>query len=212
VPSLFSQLLGHATSLVAVLLEVMVLVYLMLAAGNMLFRKVVKMVPAPDDKRTADDILHQTESIVARYLALTALINVGQGIAVGLAMWAIGMPDPLIWGLMTFALEFIPYLGGATMVGLLLISAFTTFSGLGNVLLAPGIYLVITTLQNNVVSPFVYGGRLKLSALAVMINVLFWWFVWGIPGVFLAIPITATLKVLGDQVPRLKPLGELLGE
>jgi predicted PurR-regulated permease PerM len=83
---------------------------------------------------------------------------------------------------------------------------------LGNVLLAPGIYLVITTLQNNVVSPFVYGGRLKLSALAVMINVLFWWFVWGIPGVFLAIPITATLKVLGDQVPRLKPLGELLGE
>jgi len=212
VPSLFSQLLGHATAFVAVLLEVIVLVYLMLAAGSMLFRKVVKMVPAPDDKRTADDILHQTESIVARYLALTALINVGQGIAVGLAMWAIGMPDPLIWGLMTFVLEFIPYLGGATMVGLLLISAFTAFSGLGSVLLAPAIYLVITTLQNNVVSPFVYGGRLKLSALAVMINVLFWWFIWGIPGVFLAIPITATLKVLGDQVPRLAPLGELLGE
>ena len=212
VPSLFTQLLGKATALVAVVLEVIVLLYLMLAAGNMLFRKVVKMVPAPDDKRTADDILHQTESIVARYLALTALINVGQGIAVGLAMWAIGMPDALIWGLMTFVLEFIPYLGGATMVGLLLISAFTAFSGLGSVLLAPAIYLLITTLQNNVVSPYVYGGRLKLSALAVMINVLFWWFIWGIPGVFLAIPITATLKVLGDQVPRLAPLGELLGE
>jgi predicted PurR-regulated permease PerM len=212
VPPLFSQLLGHATSIVAVLLEVIVLLYLMLAAGNLLFRKVVKMVPAPDDKRTANDILHETESIVARYLALTALINVGQGISVGVAMWAIGMPDPVIWGLMTFVLEFVPYLGGATMVGLLLISAFTAFSGLGHVLLAPVIYLVITTLQNNVVSPYVYGGRLKLSALAVMINVLFWWFIWGIPGVFLAIPITATLKVLGDQVPRLARLGELLGE
>jgi predicted PurR-regulated permease PerM len=212
VPSLFAQLLGKATALVAGLLEVIVLVYLMLAAGNMLFRKLVKLLPAPDDLRTATDILNETESIVARYLTITALINVGQGIAVGLAMWAIGMPDPFIWGLMTFVLEFIPYLGGAINVGLLLISGFSVFSGLGQVLLAPAIYLVITTLQNNVVSPYAYGNRLKLNPLAVMIFVLFWWFIWGIPGAFLAIPIAATLKVLGDQVPNLAPLGELLGE
>jgi len=212
VPSLFAQLLGHATTFVAGLLEVIVLVYLMLAAGNMLFRKLVKLLPAPDHLRTATDILNQTESIVANYLAVTALINVGQGIAVGLAMWAIGMPDPFIWGLMTFVLEFIPYLGGAIIVGLLLISGFSVFSGLGQVLLAPAIYLVITTLQNNVVSPYAYGNRLKLNPLAVMIFVLFWWFIWGIPGAFLAIPIAATLKVLGDQVPGLAPLGELLGE
>jgi len=212
VPSLFAQLLGHATTFVAGLLEVIVLVYLMLAAGNMLFRKLVKLLPAPDHLRTATDILNQTESIVANYLAVTALITVGQGIAVALAMWAIGMPDPFIWGLMTFVLEFIPYLGGAINVGLLLISGFSVFSGLGQVLLAPAIYLVITTLQNNVVSPYAYGNRLKLNPLAVMIFVLFWWFIWGIPGAFLAIPIAATLKVLGDQVPGLAPLGELLGE
>ena len=212
VPSLFAQLLGHATTVVAVLLEVIVLVYLMLAAGNMLFRKLVKLLPAPDDLRTATDIMNRTESIVANYLAVTALINVGQGIAVGLALWAIGMPDPLIWGLMTFVLEFIPYLGGAINVGLLLISGFSVFSGLGEVLLAPAIYLVISTLQNNVISPYAYGNRLKLNPLAVMIFVLFWWFIWGIPGAFLAIPIAATLKVLGDQVPQMSPLGELLGE
>jgi len=212
VPSLFAQLLGHATTFVAGLLQVIVLVYLMLAAGNMLFRKLVKLLPAPDHLRTATDILNQTESIVANYLAVTALINVGQGIAVGLAMWAIGMPDPFIWGLMTFVLEFIPYLGGAINVGLLLISGLSVFSGLGQVLLAPAIYLVITTLQNNVVSPYAYGNRLKLNPLAVMIFVLFWWLIWGIPGAFLAIPIAATLKVLGDQVPGLAPLGELLGE
>ena len=212
VPSLFAQLLGKTTALVAGLLEVIVLLYLMLAAGDMLFRKLVKIVPAPDDKRTANDILHETESIVARYLLITALINVGQGIAVGLAMWAIGMPDPLIWGLATFVLEFIPYLGGAINVGLLLIAGFTAFSRMGEVLLAPAIYLIITTLQNNIVSPYAYGTRLKLNPLAVMICVLFWWFIWGIPGAFLAIPIAAWLKVLGDQVPRLSALGELLGE
>jgi len=212
VPSLFAQLLGRATTVVTGLLEVIVLVYLMLAAGNMLFRKMVKLLPAPDDLRTATDILNRTESIVANYLTVTALINVGQGIAVGLAMWAIGMPDPFIWGVVTFVLEFIPYLGGVIIVGLLLIDGFSVFSGLGQVLLGPAIYLVISTLQNNVVSPYAYGNRLKLNPLAVMIFVLFWWFIWGIPGVFLAIPIAATLKVLGDQLPNLKPLGELLGE
>ncbi len=210
--SLFAQLLGRATTVAAGLLEVIVLVYLMLAAGNMLFRKLVKLLPAPDDLRTATDILNRTESIVANYLTVTALINVGQAIAVGLAMWAIGMPDPFIWGVVTFVLEFIPYLGGAIIVGLLLIDGFSVFPGLGRVLLAPAIYLVISMLQNNVVSPYVYGNRLKLNPLAVMIFVLFWWFIWGIPGVFLAIPIAATLKVLGDQVPGLSPLGELLGE
>jgi predicted PurR-regulated permease PerM len=211
VPSLFAQMLGKATSVISVLLAVLVLLYLMLAAGNMLFRKLVKVVPDADDKRTASDVLHQTESIVARYLLITAVINVGQGIAVGLAMWAIGMPDPLIWGLLTFVLEFIPYLGGAVNVGLLLIGGFTAFTD-GKVVLPAAIYLVITTLQNNVVSPYAYGNRLKLNPLAVMICVLFWWFIWGIPGAFLAIPIAAWLKVLGDEVPRLKPLGELLGE
>ena len=212
VPSLFAQLLGKATSVVAVLLSVLVLLYLMLAAGNMLFRKLVKVVPAADDKRTASDILHETESIVARYLLISAVINGGQGVAVGLAMWAIGMPDPLIWGLLTFALEFIPYLGGAVNVGLLLIGGFAAFTGMGQVILPAAIYLVITTLQNNVVSPYAYGNRLKLNPLAVMICVLFWWFIWGIPGAFLAIPIAAWLKVLGDEVPRMSALGELLGE
>ncbi|PYO90992.1 MAG: hypothetical protein DMD58_05675 [Gemmatimonadetes bacterium] len=212
VPSLFAQLLGRATTVVAGGLEVIVLVYLMLAAGNMLFRKLVKLLPAPDDLRTATDILNKTERIVANYLTITALINVGQGIAVGLAMWAIGMPDPFIWGVVTFVLEFIPYLGGVIIVGLLLIDGFSVFPGLGQVLVAPAIYLVISMLQNNVVSPYAYGNRLKLNPLAVMIFVLFWWFIWGIPGVFLAIPIAATLKVLGDQVPRMGTLAELLGE
>ena len=213
VPSgVVSTVLGQGTAFVAGLIEVLVLLFLLLAAGNMLFRKLIKVVPGPDEKRTASDVLHQTESIVARYLVVTALINTVQAIAVGLAMWAIGMPDPFMWGLLTFALEFIPYLGGAINVALLLATGFTTFSGTGQILLGPALYLVITTLQNNVISPYAYGDRLKLNPIAVMICVMFWWFIWGIPGVFLSIPIAATLKVLGDQVPSLSAMGELLGE
>ena len=195
-PSMLSQLLGEATTLVIGLVEVIVLLYLMLAAGNSFLK----------------NRLHNIESIVAHYLTLNAIINAGEGLVVGLAMWAMGMPDPLVWGLLAFALEFIPYVGAAAMLGLLLISSLTIFTHTGHALVAPAIYLVITTLQNNVVSPYVYSGRLKLNPLAVVLCVMFWWFMWGIPGVFLAIPIAATLKALGDQVPRLAPLGEFLGE
>lgn len=211
-PSLIAAILGRGASFVALLIEVFVLLYLLLAAGNKLFRKLIKSMQGPDDKRTASDVLHETESIVSRYLVVTALINIGQGVAVGLGMWAIGMPNPLMWALLTFALEFIPFLGGAINVVLLLITAFTTFDGMGQILLPPGLYLLITALQNNVVSPFAYGGRLKLNPVAIMVFVLFWFFIWGVPGAFLAIPIAATMKVLGDQIPRLAPLGELLGE
>ena len=212
VPSLVQQAFGRGTLFITGLVEVLLLLFLMLAGSNILFRKIVHVLPRPDEKRTATDVMHQTQSIVARYLLVTAAINIGQSIAVGLAMWAIGMPDPLIWGLLTFVLEFIPYLGGIIMVGLLVVTGITVFSGLGQILLGPGIYLVISAIQNNVVSPYAYGDRLKLNPLAVIIAVMFWWFVWGIPGAFLAIPITATLKVLGDQVPRLAPVAELLGE
>ena len=97
------------------------------------------------------------------------------------------------------------------MIGLLAIVAFTTFDGLGRTLAAPGSYLTITTLQNNLVSPLVYGKRLRLNPVAVFIGVLFWWSLWGVPGAFLAVPIIATAKVLGDHLPRLRPLGEFLG-
>jgi predicted PurR-regulated permease PerM len=212
IPSIFTQLLGRGTTFVGAFVEVLVLLYLMLASGSLLFRKALKLVPTSGDKRTANDIVDETESIVSRYLVITALINIGQGVAVGVAMWAIGMPNPLIWGLLTFVFEFIPFLGGIINVALLLIGGMTAFTSTGQILLPAIIYMVITTLQNNVVSPYAYGNRLKLNPLAVIICVLFWWFIWGIPGAFLAIPIAATLKVLGDQVPRLKPMGELLGD
>lgn len=211
-PPFLTQLLGRAASFVGLVVQVVMLLYIMLAMGRTLFGKLLNVVRGPDDKRTASDVLHQTESIVSSYLVITALINAGQGLVVGLAMWAIGMPNPLIWGLLTFAFEFIPFLGGIINVALLLIGGMTAFESFGQIVLPAILYLAITTIQNNVVSPFAYGDRLKLNPLAVMICVLFWWFIWGVPGAFLAIPIAATLKVLGDEVPRLKPMGQLLGE
>jgi predicted PurR-regulated permease PerM len=210
-PGIVGRALGTTTSLIATGVEIVLLTWLVLASDNLFYEKLLRLLPEPADKRAAAKVATDTESAVAGYLVTTALINIGQAAAVGAALWLVGMPDPVLWGVLTFCLEFIPYLGGAIMVGLLTIVAFTTFDGLGRILAAPGSYLAITTLQNNLVSPLVYGQRLRLNPVAVFVGVLFWWSLWGVPGAFLAVPIIATVKVLGDHVSQLRPLGEFLG-
>ncbi len=98
------------------------------------------------------------------------------------------------------------------MIGLLAVTAFGQFDTIGPVLLVPGIYLVIATLQNNLVSPFVYGQRLQLNPVAVFVGVLLWWHLWGVAGAFLAVPIFATLKIVADHVERLAPAATFLAE
>jgi predicted PurR-regulated permease PerM len=98
------------------------------------------------------------------------------------------------------------------MLLLLTVAAFSQFDALGHVLLIPGTYLGIAALQNNVVSPLVYGQRLKLNPVAVLVGVLFWWLLWGVAGAFLAVPFLATLKILADHVESLTPLATFLGE
>jgi predicted PurR-regulated permease PerM len=211
-PGVAGKAFGTASRVVSTFVEVLLLVWFLLASGTMFQRKLLKVLPLPWEKRAALDVLDQTESVVSGYLLITLLINLGQGAAVGLAMWLLGMPTPVLWGMMTVIAEFIPFLGGAFMVLLLTAVGLATTESVGQALLAPGAYLLITTLQNNLVSPIAYGRKLRLNPVAVLIGVMIFWTLWGVPGAFLAVPIVATAKVLGDRLDGLSALGEFLGE
>jgi predicted PurR-regulated permease PerM len=212
VPPFLTQLFGTTATLIAGLAEVLLLLYLLLASGDLFLRKVVEVLPLFGDKRTAVRVTEEVQQAVTRYMGATLLINLGQGIAVGLTLWGLGLPHPWLWGGFTVVLEFIPYLGAAGMIGLLAVTAFSQFDSLGSILLVPGTYLVIATLQNNRVSPFVYGQRLQLNPVAVFVGVLFWWYLWGVAGAFLAVPFFATLKIVADHVEGLAPIATFLGE
>jgi predicted PurR-regulated permease PerM len=207
---LIESLFGTTEGVIAGGIEVVLLLYLLLAAGGVFLVTLVGVIPARVDKRTAVHIAAEVEAAVSRYLATTTMINLVQGIIVGLAMWALGMPAPSLWAVLTIGLEFIPYLGGALLVALLSISALTTFDTLGHAVLIPISYLIISLLQNNVASPLLYGNRLKLNGVAVLIAVLFWGFAWGVVGAFLAVPLLAAVKILCDHIESLGPLGKFL--
>jgi predicted PurR-regulated permease PerM len=211
-PGMFGDVLGTTTAIVGGIVEVLVLLLLILAGGGMFFDKLVKVLRKPEHRTTAGRIVHSANQAVLRYLVVTAAINVGQGAIVAAAMWWLGMPAPFVWGALTVVLEFIPYLGATVMIVLLSIVALATLDGLWQILAVPGSYLLITSIQNNVVSPLAYGRGLKLNPVAVLVGVLFWWFIWGTPGAFLAVPILATMKVIADNVESLRGVGEFLGE
>jgi predicted PurR-regulated permease PerM len=212
VATVAARVFGTTTAVLAAIVEVVLLTFLLLASGDTFLNKLVRVLPLRREKREAVEIAGETERVVSRYVLVTALINVGQGVLVGVAMALLHVPSPVLWGLLTFALEFIPYLGGASMIILLTLVGLATFDSLGHALLPPLTYLAITTLQNNLVSPIAYGRRLRLNPVAVFVGVLFWYSLWGVAGAFLAVPILASLKILGDHIDSLAPLAEFLGD
>ena len=210
-PSLAGKIFGTTTSMLAGFLETVVLVFLLLATGDLFKRKLAAVLPKPA-KGSREATVDEAEAVVRRYLLITAIINLGQGAVVGLVMHFLGMPNPVLWGMLTFALEFLPYLGGAFMIAILTITAFATFQGLGQVLLAPAAYLAITTIQNNAISPFAYGSTLRLNPVMVLFVTLVGWFLWGVAGAFVAVPVLAATKVFAEHSSRGSRLAAVIGD
>ncbi|HKV50332.1 MAG TPA: AI-2E family transporter [Gemmatimonadaceae bacterium] len=211
-PSLLSRVFGTTTSLVAGLLEVTVLLFFLLAGGELFLQKLVKVLPNLPDKKRAVTIARETETSISTYLSTILLINACEGTLVAVVMALIGMPNPILWGALAGLLEFIPYLGAATMVVILSVAGLTTFPGLGHALLVPACFLFITIIQANFVSPPLLGRRLTLNPVAIFVGLAVWFFIWGIPGAFMAVPLLAATKIFCDHTEALAPIGEFLGK
>lgn len=201
IPPFVGRVFSTTAGLLGTLLQIIVLVFLLLATGDLLPRKLAAVMPKPA-KGTAEQAIEDSEAVVRQYLVVTALINLGQGVVVALTMWLIGMPTPLLWGVLTFVFEFLPYIGALFMVASLAVTGLATFEGIGQVLLAPAAYITISTIQNNAVSPFAYGSGLRLNPLAVLLGVLIGWFLWGVAGAFVAVPFLAAVKILAERSDR----------
>lgn len=211
-PSLVSRVFGTTTSLVAGLLEIIVLLYFLLAGGEMFLQKLIRVLPQLRDKKKAVLIARETESSISTYLSSVLLINAGEGLVVGVVMYFIGMPNPVLWGVLTALLEFVPYLGAATMVVVLTLAGFTTFPSAGHALLVPAAFLGVSVLQANFVSPMLLGHRLTLNPVAIFVGLALWYFIWGVPGALIAVPLLAAFRIFCEHITSLASVGEFLGK
>lgn len=211
-PSVITRAFGTTQRVVGMVLEVTILLYFLLAAGDFFLQKLIKVLPGRSEKKQAVQIARETEASISAYLLTTSSVNLVEGAVVAGVMYAWGMPSPFLWGALVAALEFIPYLGAVVMVGILTIAALTTFDSVGHALLIPASYLLINLIQGNFVSPILLGHKLALNPVALFVGLTFWFWVWGIPGAFIAVPLVATFKIFCDNIEILASIGEFLGQ
>jgi predicted PurR-regulated permease PerM len=211
-PTLMDRFVTQSAAFLAGVFETLVLLYFLLASGDLFLQKLTKMLPEFKDKKKAVAIARETETSISMYLTTVALINVFEGAVVTLVMWGLGMPNPVLWGVLALFLEFIPYLGALVMIGVLTLAAIASFDSVGHIIAVPASFLAINLVQAYVVTPLLLGKRLTLNPVAILIGLILWWEIWGVAGAFIAVPLLATLKILCDHIETLAPVGEFLGD
>jgi predicted PurR-regulated permease PerM/methylmalonyl-CoA mutase cobalamin-binding subunit len=149
--------------------------------------------------------------IVGQYLLLFTLTNLGYGVAIGIIVWLLGLPNPAFWGGLAFLLRFIPYVGVLISAALPTLVAVAVFPGWSRSLEVAGSFIILDQVAAQFVEPVVIGHGIGLSPLALLVSAMFWAWLWGLPGLLMATPLTACLKVAGDFIPGLGVMSILLG-
>lgn len=209
-PAMLALITGYPIKFIITLLATLVIAVFLMASGDLFYEKLVRVLPTMTDKKTALRIVYDIETEVSNYVLTQAAINAGLGVAVALAFHALGMPAPYLWGLLTFLLNFIPYVGALTGVALSGFLAIVTFDSLGYALLVPLAFTALSLIESEIVNPLVLSRRLQMNAVAILLSLAFWAWLWGIAGAAMAVPFLVVIKVFCDNMQGLSGVGEFL--
>ena len=189
---------------------VVVLVIFMLLEREDLRDRFIRLVGLGDLHRTTT-ALQDAGKRVGKYLLMQLVVNTLYAVPITVGLWALGIPNAILWGLLTLVLRFVPYIGAIIGMILPLFLALAIAPGWSLVIWVGALYLTTELVSNNVVEPWLYGAHTGLSPLAIIISAIFWSWLWGPLGLMLSTPLTVCLVVLGRHVPQFGFLDVLLG-
>ncbi len=202
--------LGSIYVTVLLLTFVPFLILFMLAGKNAIWRATLGLFPGSQRGR-AKDIFDNLSSVLRGYVAGTVFVAIILMLASWVFFWAIGLPNPFLAGVVSGLLNLVPYLGAVLAWIPPMVIGMTTWHTIGPFVGIVGALLALHIIANNVLIPAIVGRRVHLNALAVTLALLFWGWAWGAIGLILAIPITASIKVICDHVEAWQPIGNWLG-
>jgi predicted PurR-regulated permease PerM len=194
------QMLSFAVSASATVF----LLYFLLASERWLIARTIEAIPRRRTRALLLGGIRQAQRDIGLFITTMGLISIGLGIATGIALAAIGFPNPVLWATTTAVLTFVPYIG-PVLVTLALLVAGGMESGPGFAMLAPpALFLALHFVESNFVSPLIMGRRLRISPVFVFLSVLFWSWLWGIAGAFVAVPLLLALRAVSQRSRRLR--------
>ncbi|MDQ6610950.1 MAG: AI-2E family transporter [Gemmatimonadota bacterium] len=211
-PATITHALSVALGMLADFVEVVLFALFILALSNHWSDKLAIAIPNAERRAGVADAINEMRSVVSRFLVVISLINIVQASIVAFSLYLLGYPSVLLWGVLAFLFEFIPYFGGMVMIGMLFLAGLAAGKDFGAALSGPGAYLVITSIQNNLVAPITYGRRLRVNPAAILASLMLWFMIWGVAGAFLAVPLLAAFNVLAARVPSLKGVSAFISD
>jgi predicted PurR-regulated permease PerM len=209
-PSLMSRIMTGTQNMLYSASATLVLLFFLLASGDLFMRKLVRVLPTLTDKKKAVAVARTIQTAMAQYLFTITCINAALGCATALLMHLLGMPNPLLWGVMVALFNFIPYVGAAVSGIVLTVVAFVTFSDINDIILVPLLYFALETIEGQVITPYLTGRSLTLNPVMIFVSMLLWAWLWGVVGALMAVPILMTLKIFCDHIQSLHAIGEFV--
>jgi predicted PurR-regulated permease PerM len=204
--AIVQQTVLFATPALGQTLIFLVSLFFMLLARRRLRHLLVRFFSAHESRLRALRIMNDIERNLTGYLSVMTLINFGVGLGAGIIAAAVGLPNPVAWGVLGFVMNFIPYIGAGIMeLGMFLVGL-VSFPSLGHAALAPLLYIAMALVEGQFITPSVVGRRFMLNPLTVFLSLVFWAWLWGPVGAFLAVPILITATVAAAHLfPKHEP-------
>jgi predicted PurR-regulated permease PerM len=209
-PTLLTKLFMGTRNFAGGLLTTVLFLFFLLMSGDIFLQRLVEIMPRFSSKRQVVEISQQIESDISAYLVTITIMNAAVGIAVALAMWLTGVGDPILWGTVAFLLNYVPILGTALGVVIFLLAGLLTIDTLWLALLPAALYLGFHLIEGETVTPMLLARRFTLNPVLVIISLVFWFWMWGIPGAILSVPMLAITKIICDRVRPLAAFGHFL--
>ncbi len=192
------------------LLETLLILFYLLVFGETFMRRLVEVLPSFKDKKQAVGISAAIEHDISAYLLTVTVINAVVGAAVAGMSWAFGLPGWPLWGVVAFCLNYIPILGPLAGVGLFVLVGLATLGASWFSVLPAAAYLGIHVLEGEIITPMILARRFTINPIAVIVGLVFWYWLWGVQGAVLAVPLLAIAKIVCDRLRPLRAFGHLL--
>jgi predicted PurR-regulated permease PerM len=188
ITALLEPAVAFVTPAIGELVVFFATLFFFLVSRNELRRDLVLLFEEQDARLRALRILNEIEQTLTRYIGTVTLINIALGAVTGVGAYLFGLPNPALFGVLAFFLNYLPYIGPAVMLAILFVTGAISFPAFGEAFIPPALFLALATVEGHFLTPNILGQRFTLSPLAVFLSLAFWTWLWGPIGAFLSVP------------------------